>query len=845
MIDGRQSAPPALVQDRLAAVLQAAMDAPGNGPRLRAAGLVAAFFDGVEHPQPSQSRPGNPRFPVQLTVGARSPRPPIPGANQPNLRLVADWAERFTQIPVLTKAEIRSQPGLFLASVSGIAYRGSTSGSRGQAYEFFAGANWNQARIQARERSLAWWGISPAVPILNLNSRLMPGRTGDLALGGPLSAEMMAGLVESLRQTPTALRGHPSRLCEIASLLPKELPPVRAVICTGEPLFEHQKHLLEAAFQAPVVNEYGCHESAAFGMTCPEGGRLHLDEHRCFYEILDQHLITTDLWNETMPLIRYQSGDLVQPYDTPCPCGRPGPTVAILGRMEDRVTTLNGLLPTGKVPMPPLSGISHYRIQRVAPGQVLTWARAELGQSVNPSPTQDVLAPNQNPLNQSRQDLRFSEAQDSLNNWVQNTFGPSTVAITWAEPSLAESIPPVSWTDDQWQTVVTQQSLGAWLQAGAMPTGEAQPIATLLKALVSPAVMGQPLPWVIQKKIADLADRSPLTDPAMEILRWRVLLLATSLLPQSQAETLYGQALERLQSMALPAAAWLDSLIPSLHLSPEITAPAWANLTTSNHHDFWEVWTLDPINAHHLLAAFDGVIHRQAPPKRPPVAQALNPLLAVLVGDLRQWASEFTLAHLLHWGALVRGQAPVDLTDSASQKSLDADPLRPFTKAWLTWRQRLIQGSSALGSSTLNRDSTLGDDAALGQDLALEQDWYTLKAATPADQQARLWIEWGYGLRAQGQALDPARWLPILDTHIPGWLDPAQSPPAGITPWLPIVQALAQPLHRQGQVELAYRCLQVAALAPRQAMAFAALTQHYNAKQAVLVDLLPWQGAEG
>ena len=778
MIDGQQPALSAFVQDRLEAVLRAAMETPGNRPRLLAAGLVAASFDGAEKP-----------------------------------RLVADWAERFGQIPILTKAEIRQQPGQFLASVAGITYRGSTSGSRGQAYEFFAGADWNQARIQARDRSLAWWGISPAVPILNLNSRLMPGRVGDLSLGGPLSAEMLAGLVESLRHTPSALRGYPSRLCEVASLLPQELPPVRAVICTGEPLFDHQKHLLEAAFQAPVVNEYGCHESAAFGMTCPEAGRLHLDKHRCFYEILDQHLITTDLWNETMPLIRYQSGDLVQPYATPCSCGRPGPTVEILGRMEDRVTTLHGLLPTGKVPMPPLPGISHYRIQRVAPEQVLAWAMGDPTCQREVSPSPKALHP----------------SQDALKTWVQNTFGPSTVAITWAESGLAESISPVPWTDDQWQTVITQQSLGAWLQTGAMPTGQAQPIAALLKTLVSPAVIGQPLPWAIQQKIAHLA-AAPTADPALEALRLRVLLLATSVLPQAEALDLYRQTLDRLQTAAhpLPAAARLDSLIPSLHLPPDTTAPAWANLTTSKQPNFWNVWTLDPLNAHHLLATFDGVIHRQAPQKRSPVAQSLTPLLAVLVGDLRQWASEFTLAHLLHWIALVQGKTPVDLTTSASTKSLDTDPLRPFAKAWLTWRQRLIQGSLGLNC-----------------DAALDQDWHALKAATPADQQARLWIERGYGQRVQGQPLDPAQWLPILDAYVPGWLDPAQSPPAGITPWLPIVQALSQPLHNQGQVDLAYRCLQVAALAPRQQMAFAALTQHYNAKQAVLVDLLPWQGAEG
>jgi hypothetical protein len=127
----------------------------------------------------------------------------------------------------------------------------------------------------------------------------------------------------------------------------------------------------------------------------------------------------------------------------------------------------------------------------------------------------------------------------------------------------------------------------------------------------------------------------------------------------------------------------------------------------------------------------------------------------------------------------------------------------------------------------------------------LEQAWHTLKAATPPDQQARLWIERGYGQRVQGQALDPAQWLPILDAYVPGWLDPTQPLAANFTPWLPIVQALAQPLHDQGQGDWAYRCLQVATLAPRQPTAFAALTQAHNTKQAVLMDVLPWPGAEG
>lgn len=118
MSEGLPSARSALVQGRLAAVLQAAMATPGYGLRLQTAGLIA--WD--NHGQPSLS---------------------------PN------WVEQFPRLPILTKAEIRQRPAQFLASVTEIVYRGSTSGSRGQAYEFFAGAGWNQARIQSREQRLS------------------------------------------------------------------------------------------------------------------------------------------------------------------------------------------------------------------------------------------------------------------------------------------------------------------------------------------------------------------------------------------------------------------------------------------------------------------------------------------------------------------------------------------------------------------------------------------------------------------------------------------------------------------------------------------------------------------
>ena len=77
---------------------------------------------------------------------------------------------------------------------------------------------------------------------------------------------------------------------------------------TGEVLFEFQEELLKSVFQAPVINEYGCQETGISGLSCPEGGRLHLDIDRCLYEIIDGELV---MEGEIAPVVKDQKLTLV------------------------------------------------------------------------------------------------------------------------------------------------------------------------------------------------------------------------------------------------------------------------------------------------------------------------------------------------------------------------------------------------------------------------------------------------------------------------------------------------------------------------------------------------------
>ena len=739
---------------RLAAVLQAALQAPGNRARFHAAGLIQTSRWGLERPT-----------------------------------LAANWQVQFAQLPPLEKAAVRQAPGQYLAGVADIIYRGSTSGSRSRSYTFFANRAWNEQRLRSRQGFLNWWGIDPAVPIVNLASRLMPGREADWAIVGPVTLEFIESLRANLANRPWVGRGYPSRLCEIASLLRQPLPGVKAVICTGELLFQHQRELLEQRFQAPVINEYGCHEAAIRGFTCPEFGRIHLDEQSCFLETVNGALVTTDLWNETMPLVRYQCGDRVRLDATPCPCGRPGLTVQVLGRIEDRIGTRHGLKLPGEVALPTLPGLLHYRLQRQSP--TLVAAQIQVDNAL------------------SAQTAAVAEA--SLQTWVNQTLGDHTLSTTHQAAVASPALPPEEWSDHRWLTTLTQNSLSGWLATSALTKGEERTLALVLRALLAPCVIGMELPKVIQQQVVALASSPTAVEPAVETMKVRILLLACSCIrDRPTSHHLYTQAVARQQKLATApdAALQLDCLIPALHLPASVLSPTWATAAMA------ETWPLDPLHVQHLLAAFEVALQRRSPTQRSPALRHLRPPLAVLVGDLSFWAVNLTTAHLHHWSELL--QAPPNLT-SPSLSLTAAAPAPAFLASWLSWRQALIH-----------------------EPLTAAEHFTALTAAAGSDtEKARLQVERGYFDILRHIPLDPEAWLPIIETHAADLTAAPTDRPASLTPWLPIVNALVQPLYEQGQPELAYRCLLAATLTSRQQSAFERLTTRFNQKQSVLVDLCP------
>ncbi|MFN3324124.1 MAG: phenylacetate--CoA ligase family protein [Bryobacteraceae bacterium] len=129
---------------------------------------------------------------------------------------------------------------------------------------------------------------------------------------------------------------------------------MKVAITNAEPLIPYQRSLIAEAFRCPVRETYGLSELVVMANEC-ERGALHLWPSVGIVEVMDDgklmppgcsgELICTGLLSESMPLIRYRTGDrgALAPPDQRCACGRALPILASLdGRQDDLIITRDG-----------------------------------------------------------------------------------------------------------------------------------------------------------------------------------------------------------------------------------------------------------------------------------------------------------------------------------------------------------------------------------------------------------------------------------------------------------------------------------------------------------------------
>lgn len=148
------------------------------------------------------------------------------------------------------------------------------------------------------------------------------------------------------------LRGYPSSVKIFALFLKKnklKLKSIKQILVASEVLTDNDRNIIESVFDCKISNHYGLAEQIVMFGDCEKHTHLHNYFEYGYVELLDtdrpniKKIIGTNLHNKTMPIIRYDTGDLAIVDDSNCKCSRNGITIKnIIGRHDQLIRTPNG-----------------------------------------------------------------------------------------------------------------------------------------------------------------------------------------------------------------------------------------------------------------------------------------------------------------------------------------------------------------------------------------------------------------------------------------------------------------------------------------------------------------------
>ncbi|MGH9034755.1 MAG: phenylacetate--CoA ligase family protein, partial [Acidimicrobiia bacterium] len=144
--------------------------------------------------------------------------------------------------------------------------------------------------------------------------------------------EIVTGLNET---DPDVIVAYPSALLPLAEEARAgrlRIRPRRFLV-GAEPLLPESRAAAEETWGVPVLNVYGASEAGGMAASCGQGPGLHLTEDLSIIEPVDEQgrpvgqgersakIYVTNLYNHTLPLIRYEVTDELTLMSGTCPCG--------------------------------------------------------------------------------------------------------------------------------------------------------------------------------------------------------------------------------------------------------------------------------------------------------------------------------------------------------------------------------------------------------------------------------------------------------------------------------------------------------------------------------------------
>jgi phenylacetate-CoA ligase len=277
--------------------------------------------------------------------------------------------EDIKRFPVLSKKQVREAGEAIISkkypkSVLCAARTGGSTGTPMIIYRNWSAIGNEHAFVR---RQWDWAGLTTSDRCAVLMSRVIaePGRkNGRLYAYDPVMKELIlstyhlskktaARYVQAIRRfNVKAIVGYPSAVGFLAKIcLDAGIKlNLKAALTTSEAITPLLKRTIAKAFGCKVFDFYGSAERICYIHTC-EKGSYHIVPEYGLTELVELpggggrrcKVVATGFWNLAMPLIRYDTGDIVTKSNRPCPCGRQFDVVeSIDGREGDVIITPSG-----------------------------------------------------------------------------------------------------------------------------------------------------------------------------------------------------------------------------------------------------------------------------------------------------------------------------------------------------------------------------------------------------------------------------------------------------------------------------------------------------------------------
>ncbi len=281
--------------------------------------------------------------------------------------------EDLKRLPVTTKRDIQ-QAGSALWSAGfpeEKKVRNQTGGSTGSPLQFYVDTERVDSRMASTWRHNRWAGFEPG----DWCAALWGARLDQVANEGlwdffrnqlvyrtlqlntsSVSEEDFAIFVRKLRRrAPKAMVAYAQATVAFCRYLKaNNISDIQldSIITTAEVLLPEHRQIIEEVTGGTVFNRYGCREVSVIASECEFHTGMHVNAEALYVEIVPQgddpngpgRILITDLLNRSMPLIRYEIGDVGRwSENQSCPCGRGLPLLAeVNGRTTDFLVLKDG-----------------------------------------------------------------------------------------------------------------------------------------------------------------------------------------------------------------------------------------------------------------------------------------------------------------------------------------------------------------------------------------------------------------------------------------------------------------------------------------------------------------------